>query len=329
MTECWRRKAEKDLIQQKSPWRRIAITASAMVGVLLIAASYRYVESRGTFASVTAVTPALCHRVAGIGGVADIAADKAGNAYIAAADGLFVYDGRVVERLSGTPKNFHPAALAVSDDGVIATIFRQGETWDLSVFSVAAPATVKEMGRLSADSLTDPAALVALPGGRFYIVNKHASRTALGRWLDDTFLVPRAEIQFFDGMKFVTVATRLNSPAGVAMAPDGSHLYVSQELPRSLISFSRNDFTGALADAALTSLPAAPTKLALAKDGSLIVAAWPNKGTGAVYQVKTQNGVLQSPELIYGSQQGPVTAVAATDGHVLIGSGRQLLDCRL
>lgn len=315
-------------MQQKSPWRRIAITVSAMAGVLLLAASYRYVESRGLFASTEDKAPASCHAVAGIGAVADLAVDKSGNAYIAADGALYGYDGKAAVRFAGTPKDFHPAALSVAEDGTLVTVFRQDTVWELSVLGVVSPGVVKEVGRLSADTLTDPAAIIALPAGRFYLVNRHASRTALGRWLDDTFLVPRAEIQFFDGMKFIPVATRLNSPAGVALSGDASRLYVAEELPRRLVALSRNDFNGAVAEPVVLNLPAAPTKVALAKDGSLIVTAWPKKGAGAVYRVKTENGVPQSAELVYGSKTAPVTAAAEANGHLLIGTPKALFDCK-
>jgi hypothetical protein len=314
---------------KSNPWRRIAITVSAMLIVLLIAASYRFVASRGLFASVEDKTPASCRAVAGIAGVRDIATDGAGIAYLAAKGGLYVFDGNNAKRLAGTPKTFDPAALAIGADGAFTVLFRQDGLWEVSVFGAPAPGQVKEMGRLSADILTDPADLAPIPAGRFYFVNTHSTRTALGRWLDDAFLIPRAEVTWFDGMKFVPVAKRLNSPAGIAASPDMSHLYVAQELPRNIVSFTRNDFTGALSNATLFDLPAAPTKITVAKDGSLIVAAWPKRGAGAVYRVHMADGVPQSAELLYASKAEPVTAAAEANGHLLIGSDKKLLDCRL
>jgi hypothetical protein len=314
---------------KSNPWRRIAITVSAMLIVLLIAASYRFVASRGVFASVAGKTPASCRVVAGLAGVRDITADAAGNAYLVADSGLYAISGGVAKRLAGTPKDFHPAALAVGGDGAFTVLFRQNGIWEISLFGTPAPGEVKEMGRLSADILTDPADIAALPAGRFYFVNKHSTRSAIGRWLDDAFLLPRAEVTWFDGMKFVPVAQRLNAPAGVAVSADMSRLYVAQELPRNIVSFTRNDFTGALSDATLFELPAAPTKITVAKDGSLIVAAWPKAGAGAVYRVRVADGMPQSAELLYSSKSEPVTAAAEANGHLLIGSAKKLLDCKL
>jgi hypothetical protein len=313
----------------KSPWRRIAITVSAMLIVLLLAASYRFVESRGLFASVEDKTPAACHAVDSVRAVTDIAVDANGIAYVAAGDGLYVYDGRSAHRLAGTPTDFHPAALALSEDGAINVLFRQGAIWDMSVFAVSKPLTLAEVGRLSADTLNDPADLAALPGSRFYLVNRHATHSAIGRWLDDTFLIPRAEVTYFDGMKFVAVAQRLNSPSSVAVARDGSRLYVAQELPRALVTFRRNEFVGALDTPEIFALPAAPTRITVAKDGSLIVAAWPKRGAGAVYRVKTDVGTPLSNELVYSSTTEEVAAAAEANGHLLIGTAKKLVDCTL
>jgi DNA-binding beta-propeller fold protein YncE len=317
------------MTMKPNPWRRIAITVSAMLIVLLIAASYRFVASRGIFTGVEDKIPASCRVVAGISGVRDIAVDGTGNTYLVAADGLYAFSNSTVKRLTGTPKNFDPSALAIGADGTFTVLFRQNGLWEVSVFAAPAPSAVKEIGRLSADILSDPAGLAVLPAGRLYFANRHTSRSAIGRRLDDTFLIPRAEVTWFDGMKFIPVAKRLNSPAGIAVSADGGRLYVAQELPRNIVSFTRNDFTGALSNAALFDLPAAPTKITMAKDGSLIVAAWPKQGAGAVYRVQTADGTPQSTKLLYSSKTEPVTAAAETNGHLLIGSPNRLLDCRL
>lgn len=324
----------------RNRWNRIATTVCAMLAVLLLAASWRFVESRGVFTSVKEVTQHVCRQPdrTGQGGVADIAVDAAGKtAYLAMADALFALpigmnDAPPV-KLSGTPKDFHPVALspARGSDGAakLWAIFtgRDGR-YAIALFDVL-PGALKEIGRLTTDVLSDPADLAAIDANRFYLVNRHTSRTAFGRWLDDAFLLPRAEVLYYDGMKFVTVAERLNSPSGIAVSPDKSHLYVSEDYPHTIASFTRNEFTGALDNPALISVPAGPLKIRAMDDGSLIVAAWPKGSTGAVYKVRIANGVLQPPELLYAAKGESVTAVAEANGHLLIGSDKQLLDCRL
>ena len=231
-------------------------------------------------------------------------------------------------KLSGTPKDFHPVAIALAAGKLQAVFAHADGSYALAVFDVL-PGKLVETGRLTTDQITDPTDLAAVDDQRFYLVNKHSTHTAFGRWLDDAFLIPRAEVLYFDGMKFIPVAKRLNSPSGVALSPDGGQLYVAQELTRSLATFGRNVFTGALDHAELINLPAAPIKITVAGGGSLIVAAWPKRGTGAVYRVRIADGAPQPVELLYSTKSEDVTAAAEVGGHLLIGSKKGLRDCKL
>jgi len=325
----------------KSPWRRVAATVLAMLLVLLIAASYRFAASRGVFASVEDKSPAACHTVAGISEVTamvPVYGGETNGAFVATKDGgLFLWTSGTTTRVSGMSKGSRAMAMSLDWEngrvGVLQALMARAKNsyYVASLHVTPLPdkhsIAVQEIGRLTTDQLTDPADLVALDGGRFYLVNCHTSHTGLGRWLDDSLLLPRAEILYFDGMKFVKVAERLNSPAGLALSADGSRLFVAQGLPRNIIAFSRNDFVGSLDDAVLTDLPAAAGKMMLAADGSLIVAATPKRGTGAVYRVPVANGVLQTPELLYSTTTEEVTAAAEAGGHLLIGTPTKLIDC--
>ena len=315
-------------MSQKNPWRRIAVTAAAMLIVLLAIASYRFAASRGVFASVADKAPAICRNVAGIPDVAAMATSPAG-VFVAARDGgLYLYAHSALTRLAGTPKDFHPVALAASGPGLQAVFSRADGSYAIAVFGLDGT-KLSEIGRLTTDILTDPAAIASLDGSRFYLVNRHTSRSTFGRWLDDTFLIPRANVLYFDGMKFVPVAERLSGPSGIALSADGAHLYVAQGLARNIVGFERNPFMGSLDHAQLMNLSDAPGAMTAAKDGSLIVAAWQKPGTGAVYRVRLANGVMLSAELLYASARDTVTAAAEADGHLLIGSPSKLLDCAL
>jgi arylesterase / paraoxonase len=317
---------------KRNPWLRIAMTASGMLIVILIAASWRFLVSRGVFTSVEPRAPGQCRMVAAGISVSDIAVDPAGKtAYLTSVKGgLYAYEddaagGRPV-RLSGAPKDFHPIAASLfraPDSAVyLRVIFRhEDSTFAISLFRVNRE-RVEELGRLTADVLTDPADLVSLDPGRFYLVNRHTTHTALGRWLDDTFILPRAEVLYYDGMKFVTVAKRLNSPDSVALSPDGSHLFVAEDYPRTLVNFARNEFTGGLEDSTVLPIASEPRKISVAPDGSLIVAARPKAGMGQVWRVKGEN-----VELLYARRNGEIAAAAELGRHLLIGGSDGLTDC--
>ncbi|MDR3525910.1 MAG: beta-propeller fold lactonase family protein [Rhizomicrobium sp.] len=310
-----------------SRWRRIAVTVAAMLVVLSLAANFRYGQSRGVFAGVADKTPASCKPLAGLSGVVTIIPDEpTHSALIATRDGgIFLLKGAAATKLTGTPQDFHPLAMAAAG-GKLTTAFQRKDGYAIAVFDIGS-GKLTETSRLTTDQLSDPADLLAVDALRFYLINHHKTHSALGRWLDDVFLIPRAEVQFFDGLKFVTVSKRLNAPSALATSPDGAMLYVAQELPRNLAYFQRNAFSGALGEVEIFALPAAPTKISIAKDGSLIVAAWVKPGQGAVYRIAVASGVPQSAELLYASKGHVVTAAAELGDQLLIATDQALLSC--
>lgn len=312
-----------------NPWRRVGLTLCGMAFVLLVVASWRYLVSRGVFTGVPDVSPRVCHTVPSIVHIKDIT-QNSNTAYVATGEGIYSYIEGKVTRLAGTPKAFQPTALSLvrapDGTGVLRAVFRQSGGWEISVFKVASTG-VEEVGRLSTDMLTDPAALASLDSDRFYLVNRHGTHTSLGHWLDDAFLLPRAKVLYFDGMKFVTVAERLNSPAGIALSADGTHLYVAEDYPRTLVTVTRNDFTGALENPQVLPIASGLQKITVASNGNLIVTAQPKAGSGQVWRVNVQYGVPQSAELVYSKKGETVTAAAGMGGHLLIGTGHGLIDC--
>lgn len=321
---------------KSSPWRRIAITVSVMLAVLLMTLSYRFVQSRGFFASVEDKSPGACSGpgLAGAGSIADIEVDGAGKtAYIATDDGLFALSlgARQAVRLSGTPKDFHPLAFSLYEDAngvLLRVIFRQGDGIEISLFKVG-PGSVTELNRLRTDEVTDPADLAMIDAERFYLINRHGTHTALGRWLDDVLLLPRAKVLFFDGMKFVTVAERLNSPSGIALSPDKAYLYVAEDYPRTIVGFARNDLTGALGDPAALPLPAGPAKMTVGRDGSLIVATQPKSGAVAIYRVTMKDGQPARSERLFERIGEDFPVAGGGGGHLLLSTDERFLDCRI
>ena len=309
-----------------NPWFRIAATASAVVFVLLLAASWRFLESRGVFTSVETKKPAQCRMVAKLPAISDVAVDDAsGTVFVASrSGGLYGFAWGPLVRLGGTPKDFHPVAIALAHNPRtrLQVLFAKADgRHAIAVFDLR-PDGLSEVGRLSTDVLTDPAALAALDTDRFYLVNRHHSRTALGRWLDDVFLLPRADVLYFDAMKFVTVAGRLNSPAGIGLSSDKKHLYVSEDYPRSLVTFTRDDFTGGVENPTVMPIESGLGKIHVAEDGSVIIAARPKPGTGQVWRVKDGNA-----ELVYARKDGEIAAAAQLGRHLLVGATDGLTDC--
>src|SRR5436305_14597974 len=77
-------------------------------------------------------------------------------------------------------------------------------------------------------------------------------------------------------MSFKAVAQDLYDIRGLLLAPDGSHLLVASLTSRSLKSFSRDPFSGNLTEGDSLTLPAAPEKITLEAQGSVLVAGHAN-----------------------------------------------------
>ena len=313
--------------------RRIALTVAAMLAVLVLTMGYRLALSRGVFNSVEERTPGLCRTVPGVGAVADIAVDQtAKTAFIATSGALYAYADGKLTKLSGTPKDFHVRALATFGTGnevLLRAVLAQAEGRFTIVLFKVSSGSVQEIGRITTDVLTDPAAIAMPDAERFYLVNRHDSHSSLGRMLDDVLLLPRAHLQWFDGMKFVAVAERLNTPSALALSADGAHLYIAQDYPRTITGMSRNDFTGAIGSPSALSLPSSPQKLTRAADGSLILAAIPKAGAGAVYRLRLENGLPKTTELLYAGTGLEVRAAAEIGATLLVGSSTGLLLCEV
>jgi Gluconolactonase len=256
-----------------------------------------------------------------------------GTAYVAGGGGLSAYHGGKLERLTGTPKQFSVAALGavatVNGDTFLRSVLNQGGgRFAIAVFRQK-PGGVEEIGRITSDEVQDPAAVVAADPERFYLVNRHEAKTALGRWLDDTLLLPRAHLLWFDGMKFVPVAEHLNTPSGLALSADGTRLFIAQDYPRTIAAMTRYEFSGAIENPAALNMPSGPLKLTVAGDGSLIVAARPKAGSGEVYRVVLENGQPKSASLLYAQKGEEVRAAAELPGTLLVGTSKALIACRI
>ncbi|HEY0282440.1 MAG TPA: hypothetical protein VGC27_07445, partial [Rhizomicrobium sp.] len=202
-----------------------------------------------------------------------------------------------------------------------------------------------EVGSIGGRILVSPNDLVAVDEDRFYVVNDRMSKTALGRWLESNLLLPRANILYFDGIKFIAAAEGLNSPLGVAMSADGRYLYVPEALPRKLLTFERNPFSNQLKQVNALSIPSGLDNADVAADGSIWVAGHPKYNAmlryigdpskpspSEIFRVAVHDGMPQAASLVYanmGEEIGAASVGATADGHLLIGSpfDDKLLDC--
>jgi arylesterase / paraoxonase len=346
------------------PWRRIAITAGAIVVVTIITGVYRYLDSHGAFTSITPGFHGTCRTIASPEGPEDIVFDgnyafvsaldrramAAGKA--SAKDGLYLYDpsdARLTKE-AGMPPDFHPHGISLSPDGSVLFAINHvaGGQSSIDVFRVSgSPPVLAETDSIGSGLLISPNAIAAVDSDRFYVVNDHTDRSGFLRGIDDALALPRGNILYFDGTRLMVIADRVNYPNGIALSPDGAHLYVTEAYARTLLTFERNPFSGELKKVNSLSVPAVLDDIRVDRSGNLWIAGRPDefamarfrndpnaKAPSEIFRVIVMNGVPVSATPVYADKGGQISGSsvgAYANGRLLIGSAYEskILDCRL
>lgn len=120
-----------------------------------------------------------------------------------------------------------------------------------------------------------PNALVATGPRQFYLVNDAPSRDegrGLGNLLSGS---GEGTVLYYDGEQSRVLVEGLAYPAGLALSPDGSHLYVGEALANSIRIYRRDLASGALTLVRAVAVGSAPDNLDVDADGVVWIAAHP------------------------------------------------------
>ncbi|HEY0300758.1 MAG TPA: hypothetical protein VGC36_05475, partial [Rhizomicrobium sp.] len=283
------------------PGVRAAVTAGSIVLVASLALAFRSLTAFGVFTEIVPGFAGTCTAVPTANGPGDLAIDApSGLVFVAVrdrraqaaghpakADGLYVFALKDAaphpRKLAGTPSDFHPEGISLyrAPGGALtlmAVNHRGDGAYSIDIFDVTATdgaASLRETGSIQGGQLVSPNAVAAVDGTRFYVTNDHTSATHFGRRLDDVFVLPRANVLYFDGNMFRVVAERLAFPSGAAVSADGRHLYVAEAYNRRITTFTRNPFTGELTSVGEVAVPANVDKLRFDAGGALWAGAHP------------------------------------------------------
>jgi len=327
-----------------------------MTVVALVVFVGRALWANGLFSSVPTGFVGSCKAIATVPGIEDMEA-AGGQVFVAVAsargpdarDGIYVLkDGRL-NRLSGTPKDFHPRGISLYHGPggslyLFAVNRRSTGRFSIDSFEIAQDgAALTPQGTIEGGLLTDPQDVAAAGPGAFYVSNNSA-KSNLTKQLAGYGLLPASEVLYFNGMSFKSVADGLYGARGL-LVPDGNHLLVASLTTRSIKSFNRDVFSGALNEADSLTLAAAPEKLSLDSYGQVWAAGHAHlfhwrafaadpkaRDTSQVFRVSLLNGVPQEASQIYGNDGSEIAAasVAVSSARgLLIGSSldNRLLNC--
>jgi hypothetical protein len=325
-----------------------------MTVVALVVFVGRALWANGLFATVPAGFAGSCKTVAAVPGIEDMEAAN-GKVFVAMAsargpdarDGIYVLKDGQLSKLAGTPKDFHPRGISIYH-GPGGSLFlfavnrRSTGRFSIDSFEIAQDALTPQ-GTIEGGLLTDPQDVAAAGPGAFYVSNNSA-KSNLTRQLAGYGLLPASEVLYFNGLTFKSVADGFYGARGL-LVPDGTHLLVASLTTRSIKSFNRDVFSGALNEADSLTLAAAPEKLSLDSYGQVWAAGHANlfhwrafaadpqaRDSSQVFRVSLLNGVPQDSSQIYGSDGNEIAAasvaVSSAQG-LLIGSSLdgKLLNC--
>jgi hypothetical protein len=331
-----------------------------MAGVALAVFVGRALWANGLFSSVPTAFLGSCNTVASVPGIADMEA-AGGQIFVSvgsargpdARDGIYVFKDGKLTKLAGGPKDFHPRGIGLYHGPggslyLFAVNRRSTGRFSIDSFEIsnpgANPALVAQ-GTIEGGLLTDPQDVAAAGPGSFYVSNNSA-KSNLTKQLAGYGLLPASEVLYFNGMSFRAMADGLYGARGLLLTPDGNHLLVASLTTRSIKSFTRDVFSGALTEADSLTLAAAPEKLSLDSFGQVWAAGHANlfhwrdfaadpkaRDTSQIFRVTLLNGVPQEAAQIYGNDGKEIAAasVAVSSGEgLLIGSSldQKLLRCK-
>jgi hypothetical protein len=349
------------------PAFKSALTVLAVACGLSVFFAIRWIIMAGLFNSVMPVTAGVCRSIALPAGPSDIQADGPRNlAFVSVADrrhpdakdGIYVLKldepAAAPQRLAGAPDDFHPTGISLyrapgGDETLIAVNQRAKGRPTIDIMSVdyagGTPRLVSQ-STIAGGLLVDPADVFAIGPGRFYVANAHAATNRVERFAEDYLLWAHAELLYFDGISLHIAIQRLAGPESVFVTPDGAHLYVAAANERRLIAFSREPFTGSLAEIGAISLPAWLDKIGMDASGNLLVAGHPSLFSLRAFEANAAKpspseifrvhldakGVPQSYDTLYandGHEIGAASSAAVWNGHLVIGSAldSKVLDC--
>jgi arylesterase / paraoxonase len=163
------------------------------------------------------------------------------------------------------------------------------------------------------ESIADPAFVspnaVAGAGPRqFYVANDRGAQTGIA-----DLLLRRAEstLVYYDGSEAHIAARGLKFAAGLALAADGTRLYVGEALGKQLRVYRRDLASGALELDEVVPLGSAPDNLKVDADGVLWIAAHPKLLAFAAHARKP--GRRAPTQVLRFDPRGPKPAAGAAD----------------
>ncbi len=275
---------------------RIAIYVTGVVLLLAVGFILQTMRSAGQFKTLEPHFAGSCTVVPGIPGAEDITIHpRTGVAYITAADrrsvlaggngrgGIYAYDLKAdsPQLRNLTPsanEDFHPHGLSLylDDDGrdVLYVVNHAGGRHTIEIFDLVGDG-LSHRGSLSDPLLVSPNDLVAVGRDRLYVTNDHANAPGFARQLEDYLQRSISTVVYYDGERFVEVASGLRYPNGINVSGDGGTLYVASTTGGSVFVFRIEPESAALEQRGEIEIGSGVDNIEVDPEGDLWIGAHP------------------------------------------------------
>jgi arylesterase/paraoxonase len=175
------------------------------------------------------------------------------------------------------PPGFRPHGLSIftrggEPDRLFAISHRPDGSHAVEIAEQDANGAFVPKESISEAAFVSPNAVAGTGPRQFYVANDRGARTGIA---DLLFRRAASTLVYYDGNQAHVAARGLKFTAGLALAPDGTRLYVGEALGKQLRVYRRNLATGALELDEVVPLDSAPDNLKVDADGVLWIAAHP------------------------------------------------------
>jgi len=178
------------------------------------------------------------------------------------------------------PENFRPGGISLWKRGaqparLFAISHRPDGTHTVEIAAQSTDGEFFPVETIRNAAFAHPDAIAAVGPRQFYVANDSGASSSFDRVVERLFRRGLSTLVYFDGTEARIADAGLRYPAGLALSPDTTRLYVAEMLGKSLRVYRRDLATGALTLDEVVPLDTPPDNLNVDADGVLWIAAHP------------------------------------------------------
>jgi len=275
--------------------RLILLVLAIALALVIVRVGYVVSRASGTFSQPKYTENSACTPIEIAPGTEDLAYDPlSGLVFVSAAErrsgdmhprnGIYVFDPAASDSVRlvsiDAPADFRPHGISLwrgdTETGEsIARLFVISHPYSghqVLIYDVAGNGALSHLETVSYDALRSPNDIVGVGPDQFYATNDvYFGDTTMG-YLEAFLGLPLGSISYYDGQDGRIVAGGFAYANGVNLSPDGTELYATGFIGRTLHVFDRAPETGELTRTARHAAPLGLDNIEVGTDGALYIA---------------------------------------------------------